>query len=171
MQIYANINMHKYAKICKMEICIIMQLYAGICTVYIICINMQIYALRKICKNMQLKICINMHKICNKYAVPHNYASYEKICKNMQKMQLYARYANMIFICKICTPHLADGGGRVAVVREIHQVQKARGNKDHMLAAEELSTDGPTLPLATTSKTRSSSTSTSGNVQRHGRSS
>ena len=50
-----------------------------------------------------------MHKICNKYAVPHNYASYEKICKNMQKMQLYARYANMIFICKICTPHFADG--------------------------------------------------------------
>ena len=69
-----------------------------------------------------------MHKICNKYAVPHNYASYEKICKNMQKMQLYARYANMIFICKICTPHFAYGGGRVAVVREIHQVQKARGN-------------------------------------------
>ena len=79
------------------------QLYAGICTVYIICINMHIYAIRKICKNMQLKICINMHKICNKYAVPHDYASNVKICKNMQKkcnyMQdmptwfLYAKYA------------------------------------------------------------------------------
>ena len=123
---------------------------------------------------MQCKICKNMHKICNKYAAPHDYdyASYAKICKNMPKIcKKYARYANMIFICKICTPHFAYGGGRVAVVREIHQVQKARGNKDHMLAAEELSTDGPTLPLATTSKTRSSSTSTSGNVQRHGRSS
>ena len=35
------------------------------------------------------------------------------LCENMQKyaknMQLYARYANMIFICKICTPHFADG--------------------------------------------------------------
>ena len=47
----------------------------------------------KYAKNMQLKICINMHKICNKYAAPHDYASYVKICKNMQK------YAN---ICKIC---------------------------------------------------------------------
>ena len=29
----------------------------------------------------------------------------QKYAKNMQ---LYARYANMIFICKICTPHFAD---------------------------------------------------------------
>ena len=49
-----------------------------------------------------------MHKICNKYAAPHDYASYVKICKNMQK------YAN---ICKICqhdfymqnmAPHFTD---------------------------------------------------------------
>ena len=52
-----------------------------------------------------------MHKICNKYAAPHDYdyASYAKICKNMPKIcKKYARYANMIFICKICTPHFAD---------------------------------------------------------------
>ena len=52
-----------------------------------------------------------------------------KICKNMQKyavtsevfllcihlllyarnMQIYVKYLSMKFICKICTPHFADG--------------------------------------------------------------
>ena len=63
--------------------------------VNIICINTQIYAIRQICKNimMQLKICRNMQKICIKYAAPHDYASYVKIWKNMQKYAI---------ICKIC---------------------------------------------------------------------
>ena len=42
-----------------------------------------------------------MHKICIKYAAPYDYASYVKICKqNAKNMQLYARYANMIFYAK-----------------------------------------------------------------------
>ena len=77
-----------------------MQLYAGICTVNIICINMQIYAIRRICKNMQYaktgtKYAINMQcpmtmppmwkyaKICKKYSIIC------KICQhdfNMQNM-------------------------------------------------------------------------------------
>ena len=30
-----------------------------------------------------------MHKMCIKYAETHDYASYEKICKNMQKICNY----------------------------------------------------------------------------------
>ena len=44
-----------------------------------------------------------------KCAVPHDYASYLKICKDMQKICKYS-YAKMIFICKIvCTPDFEDG--------------------------------------------------------------
>ena len=65
--------------------------------VNIICINTQIYAIRQICK----KYASNMQR---PMIMPPMW-KYGKICKNMQ---LYARYANMIFICKICTPHFAD---------------------------------------------------------------
>ena len=65
-----------------------MQLYAGICTVNIIYNNMQIYAIRQICKNMQLKICKNMHKICNKYA------NHMQIYANIN-MHIYARICKM----------------------------------------------------------------------------
>ena len=62
---------------------------------------MQKYAI----KNMQ-KYAQNMQLICSAPWLC-------LLCENMQKyaknMQLYARYANMIFICKICTPHFADG--------------------------------------------------------------
>ena len=99
MQIYANINMHIYARICKIEICnymLYMYQYADICNQ----INMQKYAI----KNMQ-KYAKNMQLICSAPWLC-------LLCENMQKyaknMQLYARYANMIFICKICTPHFAD---------------------------------------------------------------
>ena len=40
------------------------------------------------------------------------------LSENMQKyaqyMQLYAKYVDMKYICKICTPHFADGGGHSA---------------------------------------------------------
>ena len=47
-----------------MEMCNYMLVYALYALYVLMCRYMQ----RESCKNMQLKICTNMHKICNKYA-------------------------------------------------------------------------------------------------------
>ncbi len=67
-------------------------------------------------KNMQQ----NMHKICHKickeyakyakkyakYVISKNISSLYKICKICNE---YAKYVSQNLICRICTPHFADG--------------------------------------------------------------
>ena len=58
------------------------------------------------------KICTKCAKICKnmqKYAGHFMQQKYAKICKlYVTHMQNYAKYAILICICKICTPHFAD---------------------------------------------------------------
>ena len=87
MQIYANINMHIYAIICKVDICN----YMLVCAQYTF---ITLYVL--ICRYIQsdkyakyaIKICINMHKKCNKYA------NHMQIYANIN-MHIYARICKM----------------------------------------------------------------------------
>ena len=55
IQIYANINMHIYPRICKMEICNYMLVYAWYTLYVLICnqINMQKYAIQNMHKYVQ----------------------------------------------------------------------------------------------------------------------
>ena len=96
--------MHEYAKCNYMFVYALNALYILICR-YCNEINMQKYANKKYAQIFN-KYAQNMQK----YAAPHDYASYLKICKIMPKIYL-CKYmqANMIFVCKICTPYFADG--------------------------------------------------------------
>ena len=63
-----------------------------------------------------------------KYAMPHDYASNLKISKKYAKNKQV--YANVIFICKICTPFFADAGvqrSRELLVQERASLQAEQG--------------------------------------------
>ena len=63
-----------------------------------------------------------------KYAMPHDYASNLKISKKYAKNKQV--YANVIFICKICTPFFADAGvqrSRELLVQERASIQAEQG--------------------------------------------
>ena len=66
-----------------------------------------------ICKFKYAFICIKYAKNMQKYAVT---AYVFLLCNHMhlyaKNMQIYVKYVSMKYICKICTPHFADGDRR-----------------------------------------------------------